>query len=231
MCARFEPVEQLQPKTRSPRLSPALCSPKYLSVPTSFNGCSPIRFIWLSIISHELDTREAISFIIVLTRMRLAMPTCGGNHRSSHPKSYRHKWEANFVFDNKRRLRETRSPGRGCLSGALCKRTDHCHVSLGTGRCSVPRDLRPGIDNVPELEDAALNPLNADTDWTEHLVCARHLLDIHIELAHVLLVDFQYGPFTRISGRCAARQVTIDLYVRYGAHDRKTNSPSLFSGG
>jgi hypothetical protein len=64
------------------------------------------------------------------------------------------------------------------------------HVSLGAGRYSVPRVLRPGIDNVPEIEDATLNPPNADTDRTENLVCARHLLDIHLELAHVLSVDF-----------------------------------------
>jgi hypothetical protein len=45
-------------------------------------------------------------------------------------------------------------------------------VRLDAGGSSVPHDLGLGLDNVPELDDAALNFLNADSDWTENLVCA-----------------------------------------------------------
>ena len=51
----------------------------------------------------------------------------------------------------------------GSLSGALRKPTGHALLVLG----------------------------NADTDWAKNLVCARHLLNIHLELARVLPVTFR----------------------------------------
>jgi hypothetical protein len=38
---------------------------------------------------------------------------------------------------------------------------------------------------------ALLVLVNADTDWAENLVCARHLLGIHLELVRVLSVTFR----------------------------------------
>lgn len=70
-----------------------------------------------------------------------------------------------------------------------------------TALLRTPRGARPhlvdlphqkkGRRSFPSFPGALLVLVNADTDWAENLVCARHLLGIHLELVRVLSVTFR----------------------------------------
>jgi hypothetical protein len=72
--------------------------------------------------------------------------------------------------------------------GSLPQRTDHAIIESFDTILLFLTNLRLGFDDVPELDDIILGLLNVGR--TGDMVGARHLFNIRLKLAHILLVDF-----------------------------------------